>query len=245
MNEKIALIIGGSGGIGLETAKILSKQSIKVCLTYNKNESKLKKYLSENIGNCFSYHLNLADEGDIKNTISKILQEHGKIDIVVHCASVPVTNKTIFDLNWEDFQQQLDVQIKGLFTVVKSLSPLILKNHKIKFIAVSTEYCFGKPPILLSHYVTPKYALMGFMKSMCSELTVNNCTFNMVSPGMVDTSLLDNLHPKIREVTAFKNPMKRIAQPADVAEVISFLISEKAEYLNGVNIPINGGNVLI
>jgi len=98
---------------------------------------------------------------------------------------------------------------------------------------------------MLSHYVTSKYALMGFMKSMCSELTANNCTFNMVSPGMVDTPLLDHLHPKIREVNAFKNPMKRIARPSDVAEVISFLVSEKAEYLNGVNIPINGGNVLI
>lgn len=246
MDKKFALIIGGSGGIGLETAKTLSKQGLKVGITYNTNESRLKKELSgKDIENHFLYQMDLTDEESIKETIFKILQEHGKIDVVVHCATAPVTNKIIFDLNWEDFQQHLEVQIKGLFTVVKSLSPLIQKNHGIKFITVLTEYCFGKPPIMLSHYVTAKYGLMGFVKSMSSELTANNCTFNMVSPGMVDTPLLDKLHPKIREVNAFKNPMKRIAQPSDVAEAISFLISEKAGYLNGVNILINGGNVLM
>ena len=67
----------------------------------------------------------------------------------------------------------------------------------------------------------------------------------MVSPGMVETKLLDNMHSKIKEVASFKNPMKRIAQPTDVAEIIAYLISEKANYLNGVNIPVNGGNILI
>src|SRR3989344_2601315 len=199
MDEKIALIIGGSGDIGLETAKSIAKQGIKVCLTFNKNELKLKRELSKGDSeNYFTYKMDLLDD-----------------------------------------------QSKGLFTVVQSLSGLIKNNHRIKFIAVLTEACLGKPPTELSYYVTAKYGLMGFMKSMCSELTANNCTFNMVSPGMVDTKLLDNMHPKIKEVASFRNPLKRIAQPADVAEIIAYLISEKANYLNGVNIPVNGGNILI
>ena len=246
MEPKFALIIGGSGGIGLETAKNLSGQGIKVGITYHKNESKLKQELNKHkFENYFLYPLNLTDEESIKETIFKILQEHEKIDIVIHCATTPVINRTVFDLDWQEFQQHLEVQIKGLFVIIKSLSPLIQKNHKIKFISVLTEYCFGKPPPQLSHYVTAKYGLMGFMRSMASELTANGCTFNMVSPGMVDTALLDDLHPRLREITSFKNPLKRIAKPSDVAETISFLVSEKADYLNGVNIPINGGNVLM
>ncbi len=245
MNKKIALIIGGSGDIGLETAKSIAKQGIKVCLTFNKNELKLKELSKSNSENYFTYKMDLFDEQSIKDAISRIIQEHHKIDIVVHCVSPRIAYKQILDLRWEEFQEQIDVQIKGLFTVVLSLSGLIKNNHHIKFIAVLTEACFGKPPTKLSYYITAKYGLMGFMKSMCSELTVNNCTFNMVSPGMVDTRLLENLYPKIKEVASFKNPMKRIAQPADVAEAIAYLISEKANYLNGVNIPVNGGNLLI
>lgn len=247
MEQKFALIIGGSGGIGIETAKTLLRQGIKVGITYNTNEKRLKKELEEKRIDSKEYSLHkidLTSEDMVKEAVAAILQQEGKIDMVIHCATAPVTNKTIFELDWKEFQEHWEIQIKGLFTIVKSLSPLIQKNHKIKFITVLTEYCIGKPPALLSHYVAAKYAMMGFMKSMVSELTAHNCTFNMVSPGMVDTPLLDNLHPKIREVNAFKNPMKRIAAPADVAETISFLASEKADYLNGANIVVNGGNVL-
>ena len=245
MNEKIALVIGGSGDIGLETAKSIAKQGIKVCLTFNKNELKLKELRKSNPENYFIYKMDLLDDQSIKDAISRIIQEHHTIDIVVHCVSPRIANKQILDLCWEEFQEQIDVQIKGLFTVVQSLSGLIKSNHRIKFIAVLTEACLGKPPTELAYYITAKYGLMGFMKSMCSELTANNCTFNMVSPGMVETKLLDNMHSKIKEVASFKNPMKRIAQPTDVAEIIAYLISEKANYLNGVNIPVNGGNILI
>src|SRR3989344_6660223 len=141
MDKKFALIIGGSGGIGLATAKTLLKQGLTVGITYNTNESELKKELrEESIEDYSLYQMNLTNEKSIIGTISKILQEQGKIDVVVHCATAPITNKIIFDLSWEDFQQHLEVQIKGFFTVVKSLSSLILKNHKIKFIAVLTEY---------------------------------------------------------------------------------------------------------
>ena len=86
---------------------------------------------------------------------------------------------------------------------------------------------------------------MGYVKSMASELGGKNITFNMVSPGMVDTKLLLSLPPKLVELTAHKNPMNRISKPSDVASVIAFLASDKADYLNGVNIPVNGGNIFI
>ena len=98
---------------------------------------------------------------------------------------------------------------------------------------------------MLSHYVTAKYGLLGFVKSLASELTAYNCTFNMVSPGMVKTDLLSNVPHKLIEMTASASPMKRIADPSDVAKVIYFLASDNSDYLNGVNIPINGGNIFL
>ena len=145
-------------------------------------------------------------------------------------------------MEWKDFQEHIDIQIKAFFTLVR----LILKNsnqkERVKFIILLTEYCFGKPPSNISHYVAAKYGLMGFVKSLAAELDANKYTFNMVSPGMVETGLVSNLPPKLIEMTAQSNPLKRIATPTDVANIISFLDSEESNYLNGVNILVNGGS---
>ena len=239
--DKIALVIG-SGGIGIEVSKTLVNKGMKVCLSYNKNSPEEKL---NNVQSIKLYNINVKEKETIAKTISDIIEKNGKIDSVIYCVSCPIDNKKIHDLNWEDFQEHIDIQIKGLFLVIQALKPLIDKNHKIKFVAVLTEYCIGKPPSMLSHYITAKYGLMGFVKCMASELIKNNSTFNMVSPGMVSTNLLSNLPPKLVELTAFNNPMKRIAEPSDIAKVVSFLASEESDYLNGVNITINGGNVLL
>ncbi|NQV08249.1 SDR family oxidoreductase [Candidatus Woesearchaeota archaeon] len=234
--KKLALVIGGSGGIGAETAKVLSK-NMKVCLTYNKN--KVKQNYSG------AYKMDIRNEENIKKIVSEILKEHKKIDVVVYSISTPIKNKKAVDLEWSDFQEHIDMQSKGLFSVVKELSPLISQNHGIKFIVVLSESCLGNPPSMMAHYVTGKYSLMGLTKTLAVELAKNNCTFNMVSPGMVKTDLLSNFPSKMVEMAAYNNPMKRIAEPSDVAKVISFLASKDSDYLNGVNIPINGGNIIL
>jgi len=243
MEKKLSLIIGGSGGIGFETAKLLHSKDMNVCLTYFNNDEKIRKKLNEHkAGNFELCKINVRDEESVKNTISNILQKYKKIDSVVYSVSSSVVHKKMYDLGWSDFQEHIDIQIKGLFILVKTLLPLIKSGHKIKFVVVLTEGCIGKPPSMLAHYITAKYGLMGFVKCMASELA-SNCTFNMVSPGMVKTDLLANFPPKLVEITAYNNPMKRIAEPEDVAKVIYFLISDDSDYLNGVNIVINGGNI--
>ena len=246
MENNVALVIGGSGDIGIETAKVLFGKGMDVCISYHSSEDETKNKLDiMGLKDLKLYKFDMNNEELINNSMASILNEHKKIDVVVYCVSMPIINKKIQELTWKDFQDHIDVQVKGLFTIIKTLSPLINGNHRIKFIVVLTEYVIGKPPIMLSHYITAKYGLMGFVKCMAAELAKNNCTFNMVSPGMVNTSLLSNLPKKLIEMVAYNNPMKRIAEPVDVAKVILFLASEDSDYLNGANILINGGNVFI
>ncbi|MBI2136178.1 SDR family oxidoreductase [Candidatus Woesearchaeota archaeon] len=252
-DKKVGLIIGGSGGIGFEVAKILSyddKNSLapknKICLTYLSNEAKLiEKIKKAGMQDAELYNMDLRNENGIAHIIGNILKRHRKIDYVVYSASPKITHKKALDLAWSEFQEQIEVQVKGLFSIIKALSPLITQNHRIRFVILLTEACIGSPPALLSYYVTAKYALMGFVKCMALELANNNCTFNMVSPGIVKTELISNFPPKLIELAAYKNPMKRVAEPRDVAMAICFLLSDDADYLNGVNIPINGGGVLV
>ena len=114
-------------------------------------------------------------------------------------------------------------------------------NGAIQINPLIKEAWIGKSSIL--------YSLKRYNESLqaydrASELDPKKYSFNMISPGMVNTGLLSNLPPKLIELTAEANPMKRIAEPSDVAKIISFLLSDQADYLNGVNIPVNGGNIL-
>ena len=241
---KTALVIGGNSGIGLEIISSLVNNSIKVCATYHKDKNKLEGLQDSNKKNVSIYQTDLLNESSINNTFQKILKEHNQVDIVVFSVTQPVKNKSLLNLEWKDFEEHLDLQIKGLFYVIQNLKEQIQAKHKTKFIIILTEYCIGKPPAGISHYVAAKYCLMGFAKSMASELSKYNCTVNMISPGMVETNLISNLPPKLVELTAENNPLKRIATPKDVANVALFLSSDDSDYLNGVNITVNGGSVM-
>lgn len=236
---KTALVIGGNSGIGLETIRALANHDFKVCATYHNDKDKL-----QSIKNISVYQMNLIDEKSIRNTFQKIIKENNQIDIVVFSVSQPIKNKSLMNLEWKDFEEHFDVQVKGLFFVVQNLREQIQAKHKTKFIILLTEYCIGKPPAGISHYVAAKYCLMGLAKSMAVELSRNNCTVNMVSPGMVETDLISNLPPKLVEITAENNPLKKIATPKDVANVVLFLSSDDSDYLNGANITVNGGSVM-
>ena len=234
---KTALVIGGNSGIGSEAARCLAENGIKVCATYHKDKKNIQDLIS-------TYQTDLLNEGSVKSTLQKILKEHKQVDIVVFSVSQPIKNKSLLNLEWKDFEEHLDLQIKGLFCVVQNLKEQIQAKHKTKFIIILTEYCIGKPPAGISHYVAAKYCLMGLAKSMAAELSKYNCTVNMISPGMVETSLISNLPPKLVELTAENNPLKRIATPKDVANVILFLSGDDSDYLNGANITVNGGSVM-
>jgi len=254
MKGKTALVLGGSGGIGLEVANSMLNAGFRVCAAYHNNRGKLgelqaelqasnKKQLSTK--QLSAYQFNLPDANSVKLAFSKMLKEHPRIDVVVYSVTFPIKNKHILNADWADFNEHLELQTKGLFNVVQILKEQIRSGYKTKFIIISTEYCIGKPPAGLSHYISARYSLLGLAKSMAVELAKYNCTVNIISPGMTETGLISALPPKLVEMTAENNPLKRIATPKDVANVVLFLSSEKSDYLNGVNITVNGGGVML
>jgi NAD(P)-dependent dehydrogenase (short-subunit alcohol dehydrogenase family) len=243
MSKKIALIIGGNGGIGCSATKQLAKDEFQVCATYFNNKNKVKKVQSDY--DIRTYQCNVTDESEVGKMIDGIATCFGNIDVVVFTMTSSLKNSRILDLEWEDYYEHFNLQIKTMLFTMKALGRQISSKYKTKFIVLLTEYCVGTPPKGLSHYVTSKYAAMGMAKTMAVELAQFDCTVNMISPGMVVTPLLNNLPSKLIEMTAYNNPLKRNAIPEDISNLISFLASDKSDYLNGTNIVINGGGVLI
>lgn len=233
--NKVALIIGG-GGIGTVIAQKMATEGIRVYSSYYNEKP--------NISFINFFHVDVTNADSVKGAFSQIILVEKKIDIIVFSVTATVENKPLISLQWDEYSRHIDVQIKGLFNVVDALKEQIKLKNKLKFIILLTEYCVGRPPASLSHYVTAKYGLMGMAKSMAVELAKYNCTVNMVSPGMTSTNLISNLPQKLIEITAANNPLGRIARPKDVANVVLFLASDEAEYINGTNILVNGGGIM-
>lgn len=245
MGKKAALVVGGSGGIGQQIIKSMLGSNIDVCCTYYTDKDKVESIHELNKESCSVYQMDLSDQISVNRAFCEIFNDHKQIDIVVFSVTLPIENKHILNACWEDFKKHIDLQTQGLFNVVQNLKEQIKAKYKTKFIIILTEYCIGKPPSGLAHYVTAKYSLMGLAKSMAVEFAKYNCTVNMISPGMVNTGLISGLPSKLIEITAAGNPLKRIAVSEDVAGVVLFLSSDNSDYLNGVNIIVNGGGVML
>ena len=242
-NYKTALVIGGNGGIGSSSVVKLLDDGFNVVASYNNNKHRLEKIIQnpQYQERLKLINLDAASDEDMKSKINELIGLYGSLDVVVFSISEEYRNIRIFNLQWESLSNQLTNQLKSLHNLYSSMSDQIKSNVKTKFIVLLSEVCFGSPPKGFSHYVTAKYALLGFAKSLAMELSAYNSTVNMISPGMVETDLLSNMPRKLIEMNASQNPLGRNGSPEDIASLISFLASEKADYLNGINIPVNGG----
>lgn len=246
MQKKVAFIIGGSGGIGSAIVKHLLDDNFFVCATYSHAHERVELLRQELKGKSVEfYQMDLLRDGSIDRAMEKILKIHLHVDLVVFCPTLSTIYRSLFDCEWSDFEAHMIVQLKGMVSIMRHLREQIRVKYKTKFIIILTEACTGKPPSHMSPYVTAKYALMGFAKTMVAEFSSYNCTVNTVSPGMVQTELLLSSPSKLVEMAAHNNPLKRIATPDDVARVVSFLVSDRSDYLNGTNILVNGGSTMI
>lgn len=244
--KKTALIIGGSGGIGSAIVQRLLADSFVVCATYVHNGERLASLRRVSKDKPVSFYcIDLLNENAAESAIEQLIIEHSTIDVVVFAPTLPTPHTPLLTSSWPDFAAHLNVQLRGMWQIVQGLKPQFTKGHPIKFIVILTEYCIGKPPGGLSPYLSAKYALMGFAKMMAVELTRYGCTTNMILPGMVATDLIKTVPPKLVEMAAAQNPLKRITSPEDVAGVVSFLASDWSGYLNGAQVPVNGGSIMV
>lgn len=245
---KTALVIGSTGGIGRAACLALAIDGFDVIVHYNQNIDKAKQIKEdvEKIGRkSIVVKADIVDELQIKEMIKNITREFETITVLVNCTTIRVPNMKLISLDWQDFQNHIDINIKGSFYLIRNIIPLMEKVKYGKVINIITQYIEGTPPSELIPYITAKAALSGFSKALAVELAPKGIRVNMVSPGMTNTELISDVPEKVRLLTEAKTPLKKLARPEDVANAISFLASEKADFLTGETIRINGGQVMI
>ena len=190
------------------------------------------------------YKADISNEKSLRALVEFGIRKFADIDVFVNCAATSIPPVKVVDLMWSDFINQIELNIKVNLIIINKLLPRMLDNKFGKIVTIGTIYS-DKPQANLTHYITAKAALNGFTKSLALELAPRGINVNMVSPSVISTDLTADIPEKVKLLTASQTPLRRLAVVDDVAGAVSFLVSDKSNYLAGENIRINGGQLMI
>ena len=236
---KTIIIAGASGGIGNSIAKKLDKSGNRLILLGYKNEKALTE-LSKNL-KCEScvFLCDLSNYNETKNLFDDIIKEYKKIDALISSVGVSKIN-LIQDVSENEFDYIMNSNFKSNFNITKFVSKNMISNKSGKIVYISSMW--GKVGASCeSVYSASKGALNSFALSIAKELAPSNINVNVVSPGLIDTKMNINLSKETIKQVIEETPLNRIGKPSDVANLVEYLISEKASFIIGQIISIDGG----
>lgn len=238
MSKNIILITGASSDIGQEVIKKFINDKNILITTYNKNKVKIEK---NSKGTIIKFKLDLLNEKKVLEFIKNLSKKKLIPNKLIHIASDPLKMSSFTDLKWSDYEKNLNIQIKSFFLILKYILPTMKKNNYGKILAILSSVTLGQPPGHMSSYVTTKYALLGFLRSLAAEYSKHKICINSISPGMINTKFLSRIPGKIFELNSQKVPFGRSVEIRDIIPAIEFLMSDKSSFVTGENLPITGG----
>lgn len=241
---KTYLITGASGGIGSEIAKTLNKKDNELILIYNNNYNSIEKLTKElkNFSNIHTYKCDLTNEKEINNLVEKVILKHKKIDCLINCAGVSLFEQ-IQDTTTSSFEFVINSNLKSTVLLTAKVSKHMISAKYGKIINISSMWgVVGASMECL--YSLSKAAINNLTKSLAKELGPSNITVNAVCPGLIDTKMNKNLTLDTINSVVCNTPLNRIGLPKDVANLVEFLSSNKADFITGQIITIDGGFTL-
>ena len=235
---KNVLITGATGGIGSALIDEFYNKEYNLFVT-GSNKEKLESIKSNYAENLETCACDLSKDKEIDDLIRKAEEYYGSIDILINNAGITKDN-LFLRLNKEDWNRVIDVNLNANFSITKLAIKGMIKKKWGRVINISSDAAkIGNPG--QTNYVASKSAIEGFSRSLASEVASRNVTVNCVSPGFINTSILDNIEQDKLESMAKNIPCGRIGDPKDVANAVFFLASEESSYITGQVIHVNGG----
>lgn len=242
LKNKIALITGAGRGIGRAIAIALAKEGAEVVINYNGSEERakeVKQTIEENGGKASIYKCNVSDFVACEAMIKDIVKEYGHLDILVNNAGI-TKDGLIMKMKEEDFDSVLNVNLKGTFNTIRHSARQMLKQRCGKIINISSvSGILGN--VGQANYAASKAGVIGLTKTMARELGSRGITVNAIAPGFVETEMTGALSEEIRENACKQIILGRFGKPEDIANTAVFLASDKADYITGQVISVDGG----
>lgn len=242
-NNNVVLITGGTGDIGTAVCKELNATYQHVIaldlLPSDKGQLWHQDMLTQGFENVRFKHMDVTDFEQCKEVVNGIIAEFGDINVLINNAGI--TRDAVFTkMTKQQWDEVLSVNLDGMFNVTRQVVDNMKAHGSGRIVNVSSVNA-QKGQFSQTNYAASKAGVYGFTKSLAQELMSKNITVNSISPGYVNTRLMQGIRPDILDEIISLIPAKRLAEPQEIAWAIEFLISDKSRYITGANLSINGG----
>lgn len=241
---KVALVTGGGQSIGREIAKALAREGADVVIVdvnAETAESAAKEIASLGVGS-LGLAVDVSDWDSAAGAVERTLEELGSLDLLVNNAGI-TRDGLLVRMGSDDWDRVMDVNLKGAFNFCKASAKPMMKKRWGRIVNIASVVgVMGNAG--QANYAASKAGLIGLTKSLAKELAARGITVNAVAPGFIDTPMTEVLGEKARNELAGKIPLGRLGTAADVADVVSFLASERARYVTGQVVHVDGGMVM-
>jgi len=240
--SKVAIVTGGSRGIGRAIVEKLAREGLDVTFTFVANEAaahELERTLGESGLHAHGVRVDARDAAACKALVESVIAERGRIDVLVHNAAV-IADRLLALMSLDDWDKVLDTSLKGLYGTTQPTARQMMRQRSGRIVNLTSVS--GVTGIAgQTNYSAAKAAIIGFSRSLAKEMAPFGVTVNAVAPGFVDTDMLAGFSPEQRKEAMARVPMRRFAEPQEVAALVAYLALEAPAYMTGQTLVIDGG----
>lgn len=243
--NKVALITGGTRGIGKEIAYTLAEENYNIIINYrteNEELMKLKKEIEQKRVRCLLLKGDVSNFEDCKKLVEEAINRMNHIDVLVNNAGI-TKDMLLMRMKPEDFNEVINVNLIGTFNMTKNVINYMMKERKGRIINVSSVVGISGNAGQ-TNYASSKAGIIGFTKSLAKEVASRNILVNAIAPGFIQTDMTNILKENVKDEIAKTIPLKRMGTAKDVANVVKFLVSEDSSYITGQVIQVDGGMLM-
>lgn len=246
MQERVAIVTGGMGGIGTAICKSLADQGVTVVAGYKRDHDKAEAWRQSMANAGYQFHINYVDVTDYDSSqsfVAQTLERFGRIDILVNNAGITrdATLKKMKPIHWSEV---ISTNLNSVYNLTQNVINHMIDRGYGRIINIASingqKGQFGQ-----TNYSAAKAGIHGFTKALAQEVAAKGVTVNTVSPGYVATEMVKAMDQRVLDSIVSQVPIKRLAEPEEVARCVSFLADDKSEYITGTNLMINGGQYLL
>lgn len=236
--NKVAIITGGAGGIGLAAVKRFLEEGAKVAIVdYDKQQGeKMEAELGENVA---FFAVDVSKLAEVKEMVEQVVDRFGKIDILINNAGI-TRDATLVRMSEEDFEKVIQINLNGVYYCTQAVAPHMIAQGSGKIISTSSVSGvygnFGQ-----TNYAATKAAIIGMTKTWAKELGRKGINVNAVAPGFTATPMVEKMPEKVLQQMEGITSLQRLGKPEDIANAYLFLASDEASYITGHVLQVDGG----